>query len=56
MILTKKDIRRIIKETEEQDIRQTARIICPELLAKYDEALYWEAYMESEHGDAGDRD
>lgn len=39
MKLTIKDIKRIIEEDEREE----------------EERLYWEAYMESEHGDAGDR-
>ena len=39
MKLTIEDIKRIISEDEQE----------------YLERIYWEAYIESEHGDAGDR-
>lgn len=47
MKLTKKEINLIIKETEDIQIR---------VIERYLERIYWEAIMESEHGDWGDRD
>ena len=42
------DIERIAKEVEEREIRFWKR--------KLEEDAYYEAYMDSEHGDWGDRD
>ncbi len=42
------DIERIAKEVEEQEVRFLKRIL--------EKDAYWEAYMDSEHGDWGDRD
>lgn len=45
------DIERIAKEVEEQEV-----LFLKRKLEKLEQDAYWEAYMDSKHGDWGDRD